>query len=305
MRILVLDSTRREPEPVAALRHLLRSIERLPTSVAVGVGIGASWFTEGRARSLKLAAMPGFAGDVPDPRHTHGDVLVQFASSRQSPIAEAAESLRGAMGSGWRVRWQLDGFRPDNRAEGGRGLARNPFHFSEGFGNPDSERETRQRVLIRADQGLPEWSVGGSFQVVRIVQLATELWDADSVKEQEQLIGRRRDGRWLDGTPADERPDFATDPKGRMTPLDSHVRLAAPNRRRPPPIVRRSYSYDRGNGDTGLIFSCFQRDLRTGFEAVQKRLEHEAMAKYLLTTGGGYFFVPPTSPDWLEKIASK
>ncbi|WP_406485082.1 hypothetical protein [Streptomyces sp. NBC_01563] len=36
------------------------------------------------------------------------------------------------------------------------------------------------------------------------------------------------------------------------------MRLATPDRRDPPP-VRRSYSYDRGDGDSGLIFSCFQR----------------------------------------------
>ncbi|MEW2128711.1 hypothetical protein ACFWNC_28885 [Streptomyces sp. NPDC058369] len=65
--------------------------------------------------------------------------------------------------------------------------------------------------------------------------------------------------------------------------MDSHVRLAAPARRNPPPMVRRSYSYDRGNGDIGLIFACFQRDLVKGFEAVQKRLAGEAMAKCILT----------------------
>lgn len=188
--------------------------------------------------------------------------------------------------------------------EGGRGLARNPFHFTEGFGNPDDERETAERALVRSGQGEPEWAVGGSYQVVRIIQLATELWDKDSVDEQERIIGRRRDGRWLDGAPVGERPDFASDPKGRVTPLDAHVRLAAPNRRNPPPLVRRGYSYDRGDGDTGLVFSCFQRDLATGFEAVQKRLEGEAMAKYMLTTGGGYYFVPPAGDAWLDVVAT-
>ncbi|MFE2597051.1 Dyp-type peroxidase [Streptomyces sp. NPDC059396] len=205
--------------------------------------------------------------------------------------------------AGRRVRWRIDGFRAANRVEGGRGLARNPFHFTEGFGNPAGERETAERTLVRAGQGEPDWAVGGSYQVVRIIRFATELWDKDSVHEQERIIGRRRDGRWLDGTPTDEEPNFAADPKGRLTPLDSHVRLAAPDRRNPPPLVRRSYSYDRGDGDTGLVFSCFQRDLAQGFEAVQKRLEGEAMAKYLLTTGGGYFFVPPPGDAWLDAVA--
>lgn len=202
---------------------------------------------------------------------------------------------------GWRVRWQLDGHRPEGREDHSRALTRNPFHFTEGFGNPGSEREVAERALVRPEQGEPNWAIGGTYQVVRIVRLATELWDKDPVEEQERIVGRRRDGRWLDGSPADEEPNFAADPQGKLTPLDSHVRLAAPERRNPPPIVRRSYSYDRGNGDTGLIFSCFQRDLAKGFEAVQRRLEGEALGKYLLTTGGGYFFVPPPGQGWIDK----
>ncbi|MFE2842777.1 Dyp-type peroxidase [Streptomyces scopuliridis] len=164
------------------------------------------------------------------------------------------------------------------------------------------DRETADRALVRAGQGEPEWAVGGSYQVVRVIRLATELWDGDSVSEQERIIGRRREGRWLDGAPTDEEPNFAADPRGRFTPLDSRVRLAVPDRRDPPPLVRRSYSYDRGDGDTGLVFSCFQRDLAMGFEAVQKRWASEAMAKYLLTTGGGYYFVPPPGDHWIDAL---
>lgn len=200
------------------------------------------------------------------------------------------------------MRWRIQGFRAKNKVEGGRGLARNPFHFTEGFGNPDDIRGLADRALVHADQGEPGWVTGGSYQVVRIIQLATELWDKDSVPEQERIIGRCRDGRWLDGTPNSEQPNFAADPRGKVTPLDSHVRLAAPDRRNPPPMVRRGYSYDRGNGDVGLFFSCFQRDLATGFEAVQMRLAGEAMAKYTLTIGGGYFFVPPPGSAWVDAL---
>jgi deferrochelatase/peroxidase EfeB len=192
--------------------------------------------------------------------------------------------------------------RRENRAEDGRGLAQNPFHFTEGYGNPAGERAVGERVFVRAGQGEPGWAVGGSYQVVRFIRLATDLWDLDTLREQERIVGRRADGRWLDGTPSGEEPHFAADPRGKITPLDSHVRRAAPDRRHPPPLVRRSYTYDRGDGDRGLIFSCFQRDLAAGFEAVQKRLQGEAMAKYILTVGGGYFFVPPPGEAWLEAL---
>ncbi|MFC5802197.1 Dyp-type peroxidase [Streptomyces formicae] len=220
--------------------------------------------------------MPAYAGDLLDPRQTGGDVLVELSGHRGVDVRTSTRVLIEAVPK-WMLRWQLQGHRPDNRIHEGKALARNPFHFTEGFGNPSTGREITERTAVRTDQGEPTWGVGGTYQVVRIVRLATELWDKDTVEEQVQIIGRQRDGRWLDGAPADEDPNFAADPQGRLTPLDSHVRLAAPDRRNPPPLVRRSYSYDRGNGDNGLIFSCFQRDLAKGFESVQKRLEGEAM----------------------------
>ncbi|TXL84748.1 Dyp-type peroxidase [Streptomyces sp. IB2014 016-6] len=272
---------------------------------AVGFGLGASLFEGAGSREPRqLKTMPTFAGDLLDPAQSHGDLLVRAAGEDAAVVRKAVAEVKAtAVKAGWTVRWAIDGFRADNRVEGGRGLARNPFHFTEGFGNPETAREVANRVLVREGQGEPEWAVGGSYQVVRVVRFATELWDKDSVHEQERIMGRRRNGKWLDGAPVGEEPNFAADPKGRRTPLDSHVRLAAPDRRNPPPLVRRSYSYDRGDGDTGIIFNCYQRDLAEGFEAVQERLEGEVLAKYVLTTGGGYFFVPPPGDAWIGALS--
>lgn len=155
--------------------------------------------------------MPSSAGDLLDPAQSHGDVLVQVTGADKRAVQEAAERVV-RQAAGWRVRWQVDGFRDENRVEDGKGLSRNPFHFTEGFGNPGTEREVADRAVVRSGQGEPDWAVGGSYQVVRIVRFATELWDKDSVREQERVIGRRRDGGWLDGTPAHEQPGFVADP---------------------------------------------------------------------------------------------
>ncbi|MFG3480342.1 Dyp-type peroxidase [Streptomyces sp. NPDC047980] len=229
--------------------------------LVLAAGERAEKFDQGVSRSRH----PAFAGDLLDPQQTGGDVLIELSGHKAADVRAYGKALIAAV-SEWRLRWQLEGHRPSSRVDDRQGLARNPFHFTEGFGNPSTEREVTERIVVRGDQGEPAWAVGGSYQVVRIVRLATELWDKDSAREQERITGRRRDGRWLDGTPAGEQPNSAADPEGRLTPLDSHVRLAAPDRRNPPPIVRRSYTYDRGNGDRGLIFSCFQRDLAEGVE---------------------------------------
>lgn len=286
----------------AALRELVSAIPKTRNGNGrSGLALSSTLFAPGASRPHQLAPMPSFAGDVLDPAQTQGDVLVQISGRTAAELNSAAQQLVSST-PGWRLLWHIDGFRSQSRVEDGRALTSNPFHFHEGFGNPSNERGAADRALVRADQGEPGWAVGGSYQVVRIIRLATELWDKDSIHEQERIVGRRRNGRWLDGTPALEEPNFAADLAGKLTPLDSHVRLAAPDRRNLPPLVRRSYSYDRGNGDVGLIFSCFQRDLAAGFEAVQKRLAGEAMAKYLLTTGGGYFFVPPPGDAWVEAL---
>ncbi|MEW2615041.1 Dyp-type peroxidase [Streptomyces sp. NPDC047880] len=253
-------------------------------------------------RPRYLRKMPSFAGDVMDSAASHGDLLLHITGASARAVRQAAEQALRALPH-QQLRWRVDGTRPENRIEDGRGLSRNPFHFTEGHGNPATAAEITERAIVKAGQGEPSWAVGGSYQVIRIIRLATDFWDRDTIQEQERIIGRRRSGRWLDGTPGTDRAAFATDPHGSITPLDSHVRRAAPNPRIPPPMVRRSYNYDRGPDDQGLIFSCFQGDLEKGFEAVQHRLQGEAMAKYTLTTGGGYFFVPPPGDAWLHAIA--
>lgn len=303
MRLVSLDL----PDGQAVSRAILMAqlqravVEADRGQVAAWLALGGNSFQGGRRLPHNLREMPSFTGDLIESIQAHGDVLLQIVGPDSMVVRRVAERLVKSAAE-WNVRWQIDGFRTENRVEGGRGLSDNPLHFSEGFGNPATKREMADRAVVRPGQGEPDWAVGGSYHVVRIIRVATELWDRDPVREQERIIGRRRDGRWLDGTPSDEQPNFAADLRGKFTPLDSHVRLATPDRRNPPPLVRQSYSYDRGNGDTGLIFSCFQRDLAKGFEAVQERLEGEAMAKYMLTTGGGYFFVPPPGNSWVDAL---
>lgn len=282
-----------------AAHHAIAAIDGGNISAWLALGEGALSSRTERPRHLKK--MPSFVGDVLDPALSHGDLLLHITGSSPRAIRKAADQILRALPQR-QVRWHVDGTRPENRVEEGRGLSLNPFHFTEGHGNPATAAEITERATLRAGQGEPSWAVGGSYQVIRIIRLATDFWDRDTVQEQERIVGRRREGRWLDGTPSTERAVFATDPHGRTTPLDAHVRRAAPDRRNPPPMVRRSYNYHRGPDDQGLIFSCFQRDLERGFEAVQRRLEGEAMARYTLTTGGGYFFVPPVGDAWLHAL---
>ncbi|MGW1894196.1 Dyp-type peroxidase [Streptomyces sp. NPDC002004] len=301
-QVISLDLAAGSEHRDAALRTAHRAVAAIDGgNISAWLALGAGCLAAGAEAPRYLKVMPSYTGDVLDPSQSHGNLLVQVTGTSAEAVQKAAmQALRSL--PHWKMRWRLSGDRPDNRTEAGRGLARNPFHFTEGYGNPATPEEVAERATVKPGQGEPAWAVGGSYQVIRIIRLATDFWDRDTVSEQERIIGRRTDGRWLDGTPSSERAVFAADPHGKTTPLDSHVRMAAPDRRIPPPLVRRSYNYHHTADDQGLIFSCFQRDLKQGFETVQKRLQGEAMAKYTLTTGGGYFFVPPSGDAWLHAM---
>ncbi|MFE2217550.1 Dyp-type peroxidase [Streptomyces canus] len=267
------------------------------------LALGESGLPQGVSQPRYLKQMPSFAGDVLDAARSHGDLLLQITGPSATAVQEAAEQALRTLKQ-WQVRWRLAGYRPENRTEDGRGLSRNPFHFTEGYGNPASTADAAERALVKDGPEEPSWAVGGSYQVIRIIRLATDFWDRDTIDAQERIIGRRRDGRWLDGTPTNEQPVFSTDPLGKITPLDAHVLRATPNRRKPPPLIRRGYTYQRESSNRGLLFSCFQHDLENGFEAVQRRLQGEAMAKYTLTIGDGYHFIPPPGTTRLETLTS-
>jgi deferrochelatase/peroxidase EfeB len=241
--------------------------------------------------------MEAFAGDVLDQARTDSDVMVQVDGRSQDRAAEELEStLHGIDEFG--VTWQSQLSRDDNEVDHGRALNQNVFGFTEGFANPSTEDEegTDQIVLIGSGSGEPAWTVGGTYLALRVLEVSHELWDAEDVELQEKIIGRRRDGTWLDKTQADEEPDFASDPDGAVTPLDSHVRLANPrDGSAPPRMLRRSWTWSTGatsRGD-GLLFMAFQADLDTGFRRAQERLASARLDRYVLATGGGYFLVPP------------
>ncbi|MEU7854268.1 Dyp-type peroxidase [Nonomuraea sp. NPDC049141] len=284
-------------DAVRSLDALARLAREPGGGTQAAIALGASWFDKAglaAARPVALTPMPAFVGDVLDPALVHGDLLLQVSAG----TAELARQVSGSLlraAPGVRVRWEKQGFRAGGQLSEGRALARNLFGFMEGHGNPSyrSSPGAAEVARVAAGSGEPRWAVGGSYQVVRIIRFATRLWDLEPVPVQERVMGRRRDGTWLDGTHSTGRPVFDADPEGRITPLDAHTRRANPGTSgvAAPRMLRRGYSYHDGPEDQGMLFVAFQGDLEQGFAGVQRRLAGQTLDRYTLTVGGGYYFL--------------
>ncbi|WP_313110937.1 iron uptake transporter deferrochelatase/peroxidase subunit [Pseudescherichia sp.] len=289
-----------------------------PDNLTITVSLGASLFDDrfglGPQRPAKLEKMTRFPNDSLDAALCHGDLLLQICANTGDTVIHALRDILKYTPDLLSIRWKREGFISDHAARSkGKETPINLLGFKDGTGNPDSQNRTLMKsvVWVTPDQHEPAWTVGGSYQAVRIIQFRVEFWDRTPLKEQQTIFGRdKQSGAPLGMQHEHDVPDYTRDPDGDVIALDSHIRLANP--RTPETevnlMMRRGYSYslgvtNAGQLDMGLLFVCFQHDLEKGFLTVQKRLNGEALEEYIKPIGGGYFFALPGVKDTQHYLA--
>jgi dye decolorizing peroxidase len=284
-------------DDLSFLPDLGRSIAGLvttPTPELLPDGAGTLTITVGLGPRAVAARGSGLPGGQPLPAFAHDDGIDPAANGGDMLLAAYADDptvLRPVVDRlvaqipAFRPRWQQRGF----RGPGHGMIARNPLGFFDGVAVPRTTRELAEDVWL--DGAL----AGASICVVRRLRLDLDAFHTLPVAERERVFGRRLDGAPLSGgAPFDDvNLDAKTADGHYLIPADAHVRAAHPSFTGSRLMLRRSYGFDEGDGDAGLLFVCFQRELRT-FVETQRRLDRlDHLMRYATPTASGTFLILP------------
>jgi deferrochelatase/peroxidase EfeB len=282
-----------------------------PARLTITFGFGPTLFGDRFGlgpRPAQLADLPLFAGDELDPERSGGDLAVQACADDPQVAFHAVRNL-ARIGRGIVVmRWSQLGFGRTSSTSRAQDTPRNLMGFKDGTNNLklEDEQGLAQHVWAGpADD--PKWMRGGTYLVTRRIRMLIEVWDRASLADQEATIGREKvDGAPLGGRHEHDEVDLTarTQAGEPLIPADAHIRLAAPKVNDGIRILRRGYSFTDGMDsqlgqlDAGLFFICYQRDPRSQFVSLQRRLaQDDALNEYIKHTGSAVFACPPgTAP---------
>jgi dye decolorizing peroxidase len=262
-----------------------------PGSLTVTVGLGPRIIRSIDPKLPGAEELPDFHGDqriATDARG--GDLLIALHGDHPNDLAWVAGELAAEI-PGVDHRWTQAGFR--NPGEGT--VTRNPLGFFDGVIVPRKAEEMRENVWL--DGSL----AGGTVCVIRRLRLDTVRFRSKPVDRQQEIIGRKLDGgEPLSGGGLMSQVDLrAKTPEGEfVTPVHSHVRAAHPSFTGSHLMLRRGYGFDNGVdehdvADNGLMFICFQKDLRT-FVATQQRLDEvDDLMGFVTATASATFLILP------------
>jgi deferrochelatase/peroxidase EfeB len=284
-----------------------------PAGLTITFGFGPSLFRfEGEDRfglagrqPAALQRLPHFPADKLDPARSDGDLCIQACADDPQVAVHAVRNLARIAFGRAAVRWSQLGFGRTSSTSTAQATPRNLFGFKDGTMNLKAEDPAAlgQHVWVPPGADLKgDWLAGGSYLVARRINMTIEIWDRQSLREQERIIGRTKaEGAPLSGGGEFDQPDFTMQGRGEepLVAADAHVRMVHPDNNGGVRMLRRGYNFvDGSNGlgrlDAGLFFLAFVRDPRTHFIPMQTRLGlGDGLSEYIQHTGSALFAIPP------------
>lgn len=276
----------------AVLTRLSASITALATGVDPALtGLPAMDLTVtvgvGPRVAPGIGELPVFPGDQVPAGLSGGDLLLQVCGNDPLVVSLAVAEL--ARIAACTPKWCESAFRGPATTDG---TARNILGFVDGIVVPHGDSELDREVWLDGDPA----TRGGSVAVIRRMRLDIAGFLAQPIADQERIFGRRKDtSEPLSGGGARADVDLgAKSPDGEyVIPADAHVRRAHPLAAGTGVMLRRSYNYDNGMADRGLLFISFQRELRTFVNTAYRMADGDALLRFATTTASAAFLILP------------
>jgi deferrochelatase/peroxidase EfeB len=274
---------------------------RVTVTFGLGPGLFDSRFGLAGRRPAPLVRLPRFNRDRLQSGLCGGDLAVQVCADDPQVAFHAMHDLIRLARPLARTRWLLAGFGRTGNTRA-QATPRNLMGFKDGTANPGSEDAAALQEFVWASaRESPGWMHGGSYMVVRRIEILLAGWDAISLHQQQDAVGRHKlSGAPLTGQREYDPIDLGAQRNGSLViPWNSHVRLASAAYNNGQRILRRGYSYldgvDHSTGSPagGQLFICFQRDPRAQFIPIQRRLEYDALSRHTRHVGSAIFACPP------------
>jgi len=284
-----------------------------PAGLTITFGFGPTLFRKtrkdrfglGDLRPAALQRLPHFPADKLDSQRSDGDLCVQACADDPQVAVHAVRNLARIAFGRAAIRWSQLGFGRTSSTSASQTTARNLMGFKDGTMNLKAEEPAAIDEHVWVPGGADakrQWLAGGSYLVVRRINMTIEIWDRQPLGEQERVIGRTKaEGAPMSGGSEFSQPDFAVTGSDSepMVATDAHVRMVHPSHNGGAKMLRRGYNFVDGSDglgrlDAGLFFLAYVRDPRTHFIPIQMKLGlGDRLSEYIQHTGSGLFAIPP------------
>jgi deferrochelatase/peroxidase EfeB len=283
-----------------------------PAGLTITFGFGPTLFRkDGKDRfglanqqPAALQRLPHFPADKLDLQRSDGDLCVQACADDPQIAVHAVRNLARLAFGRAAIRWSQLGFGRTSSTSTSQATPRNLMGFKDGTMNLKAEDpaaiDDHVWVPSGAD-GKGQWLAGGTYLVVRRINMTIEIWDRQPLSEQERVIGRTKaEGAPLSGGGEFSQPDFAIEGSDDepIVATEAHVRMVHPTNNGGAKMLRRGYNFVDGSDglgrlDAGLFFLAYVRDPRTHFIPIQMKLGlGDGLSEYVQHTGSALFAIP-------------